>query len=109
MFWQNEGVIDDRVLKINYEDLVGNFDEHQKKLYEFCDIKSVYEPIKREGFFAKTATMHQVQKKIHTDSVKKEEFQSIKAEFVDAFYSQREFWRSKKIIDIPDDFFGYNI
>ena len=109
LFWQNEGVIDDKVLKINYEDLVGNFDEHQKKLYEFCDIKSLYEPTKREGFFAKTATMHQVQKKIHTDSVRKEEFQSIKAEFVDAFYSQREFWRSKKIIDIPDDYFGYNI
>ena len=53
--------------------------------------------------------MHQVQKKIHTDSVKKEEFQSIKAEFIDAFYSQREFWKSKKIIDIPDDYFGYNI
>ena len=109
LFWQSEGMIDDSVLKINYEDLVGNFDEHQRKLYKFCNIKSLYEPTKREGFFAKTATMHQVQKKIYTDSVKKEEFQSIKAEFIDAFYSQREFWKSKKIINIPDDYFGYNI
>ena len=109
LFWQSEGMIDENVLKINYEDLVGNFDDHQKILYEFCDIKSEYEPTKREGFFAKTATMHQVQKKIHTDSVKKEEFQSIKEEFIDAYYSQREFWKSKKIIDIPDDYFGYSL
>ena len=110
LYWQNEGVIDDRVLTINYENLVKNFEKHQITLYEFCNIKSEYEPAKREGFFAKTATMHQVQKKIYTDSVKKkDEFQSVKHEFVDAFYSQRDFWRSKKIIDIPNDYFGYNL
>ena len=110
LYWQKEGVIDDSVLTINYESLVKNFDDHQSKLYNFCEIKSEYEPAKREGFFAKTATMHQVQKKIYTDSVKKKDvFQSVKHEFVDAFYSQREFWKSKKITDIPDDYFGYDI
>ena len=109
LFWKNEGVIDDNVLIIKYEDLVENFDDHQQKLYKFCNIKSKYEPTKREGFFAKTATMHQVQKKIHSDSVKKDEFNSIKPEFVDAFYSQREFWKSKEIVNIPNDYFGYNV
>ena len=98
--------IDENVLTINYEKLVENFEEHQKKLYEFCNINAQYEPTKRESFFAKTATIYQVQNKIHTNSVKKESFLSIKSEFIDAFYSQREFWKSKNIVTFKDDFFN---
>ena len=96
-------------LLIRYEDLVKNFDEYQNKLYEFCEIKAAYEPEKRERFFAKTATIYQVQNKIHTESVKKEEFLSLKSEFVDAFNSQREFWNSKNLYPPPDSFFGYKV
>ena len=109
LFWIQEKVIDENVLTVNYEKLVENFEEHQKKLYEFCNINAQYEPKKRESFFAKTATIYQVQNKIHTNSVKKEAFLSIKSEFTDAFYSQREFWKSKNIVAYKDDFFGYSI
>ena len=64
---------------------------------------------KRESFFAKTASINQVQNKVHTESVKKNNFSNLKTEFQEAFYSQREFWKSKKIIEIPDDFFGYHV
>ena len=109
LFWQKQNVVDENIFTIKYEDLVKNFDEYQNKLYEFCEIKAAYEPEKRERFFAKTATIYQVQNKIHTESVKKEEFLSLKSEFVDAFNSQREFWNSKNLYSPPDSFFGYKV
>ena len=109
LFWQKQNVVDENIFTIKYEDLVKNFDEYQNKLYEFCEIKAAYEPEKRERFFAKTATIYQVQNKIHTESVKKEEFLSLKSEFVDAFNSQREFWNSKNLYPPPNSFFGYKV
>ena len=109
LYWKKIGMLDENVIIINYEELVKNFDEYQKKLYSFCEIKSNYEPEKRESFFAKTASINQVQNKIHTDSLKKSNFSELKSEFQEAFHSQREFWKSRNIIEVPDDFFGYDM
>ena len=102
-------MLDENVIIINYEELVKNFDEYQKKLYSFCEIKADYEPEKRESFFAKTASINQVQNKIHTESLKKSNFSELKSEFQEAFRSQREFWKSRNIIEVPGNFFGYDI
>ena len=109
LHWKKMGMLDENVMIINYEELVKNFDETQKKLYAFCELNSSYEPEKRESFFAKTASINQVQNKVHTESLKKNNFSDFKTEFQDAFYSQREFWKSKNIFEIPDDFFGYHV
>ena len=109
LYWKSQGVIDDSIMTIRYEDLVQNFEYYQEKIYKFCEIQSEYKKEKRERFFAKTASINQVQNKIHTESLKKKDFLSSKEEFTDAFYSQREFWKSKNIIEIPTDFFGYNV
>ena len=109
LFWQKEGIFDNNVVTIKYENLVEDFDNWQKKLYDFCQINSAYMPEKRERFFAKTASINQVQSKVHSDSLKKDNFSESKAEFIDAFYSQREFWKSKNIVDIPEKYFGYSI
>ena len=109
LYWKKMGMLDENVMVINYEKLVMNFDDYQKKLYAFCDITSDYEPEKRESFFAKTASINQVQNKIHTESLKKDNFSDLKTEFQEAFFSQREFWKSKNIVDIPADFFDYHV
>ena len=109
LYWKKMGILDENVMILNYEKLVKNFDEYQGKLYSFCEISSKYEPEKREGFFAKTASINQVQNKIHTESLKKNNFADLRPEFQEAFYSQREFWRSKDIGEIPNDFFGYSV
>ena len=109
LYWKKLGMLDNNVMVIYYEDLVKNFDKTQKKLYAFCKINSEYEPEKRESFFAKTASINQVQNKIHTESLEKDNFSSFKKEFREAFYSQREFWKSRNFFDIPADFFGYEI
>ena len=109
LFWKEMGMLDENVMIINYEELVKNFDESQKKLYAFCQLSSNYEPEKRESFFAKTASINQVQNKVHTGSLRKNNFFDLRSEFQEAFYSQREFWKSKSIFEIPADFFGYNV
>ena len=109
LYWKKMGMLDENVMIINYEKLVRNFDDYQKRLYAFCEITSDYEPEKRESFFAKTASINQVQNKIHTESLKKDNFSDLKTEFQEAFFSQREFWKSKNIVDIPADFFDYQV
>ena len=109
LYWKENGMLKENVIVINYEKLVSNFDEYQQKLYSFCEINSEYEPKKRESFFAKTASINQVQNKVHTESLKKNNFSELKSEFQEAFYSQREFWKSRNIVEIPVDFFGYHV
>ena len=98
----------DNILEIRYEDLVSDIDHKRQEVYNFCQISSSYDEVKREGFFAKTASMNQVQKKIHQKSLKKNNFISFKDEFVGALQSQRNYWRTKSI-DIPEKFFGYSL
>lgn len=108
VYWQKSGMIDDHVMILNYEDLVQNTDKYQKEIYKFCNIESQYQPEIREKFFARTASVNQVQNKIHSESVKKNDFADQKSEFLDAFFSQRSFWHSKGIIDDTlGNFFDY--
>ena len=74
LYWKSQGVIDDSIMTIRYEDLVQNFEYYQEKIYKFCEIQSEYKKEKRERFFAKTASINQVQNKIHTESLKKKDF-----------------------------------
>ena len=109
LYWKSMGVLDQNLIIIKYEDLVNNFNEYQDKIYKFCNINGPYQEDKREGFFAKTASINQVQGKIHNSSVKKEDFNSLKEEFLEAFHSQRFFWKSKNIKPAENSYFEYNI
>lgn len=99
-----------RILTIRYEDLVENQEANQSKIYEFLNIKSDYNSVKRSNFFAKTASTHQVQKEIYKTSInKKELFVHHKSSFIDSFINQREYWKSKGISPKDESFFGYKI
>ena len=109
-FWLSCQDIKDKIKILKYERLVSDFENQQKDLYAFCEISSSYQQELREKHFAKTASMNQVQNKVHQQSLQKKEFADYRDEFLDAFYSQREFWVSKKITTAKEKksiFFGY--
>ena len=109
-FWLSCEDIRNKIKVLKYESLVTDFDNQQKELYEFCGISSSFQHELREKHFAKTASMNQVQNKVHQQSLQKREFEDFKDDFLSAFYSQRDFWISKKIIpekEKKDVFFGY--
>ena len=106
LYWQKYNFVKNDILVVKYEDLVSNIENKRKEIYNFCQITSHYSEAKREGFFAKTASMNQVQKKIHQQSLQKSNFADFKSEFIDALRSQRDYWRGKNI-DFTDEFFGY--
>lgn len=109
LYWDTK-LDEKRILTIRYEDLVENQEINQSKIYEFLNIKSEYNSVKRSDFFAKTASTHQVQKEIYKTSVnKKGLFVHHKSSFVDSFLNQREYWKSKGIAPKDDSFFGYKI
>lgn len=105
-FWLSYQEIKNKIYLIRYEELVQNFDHHQKKIYEYCKIKSPYDSSIREKHFARTASMNQVQKKVNKDSVKKRNFENFQTEFFDSYNSQKEYWKSKGII-FKNAYFGY--
>ena len=110
LFWKKIGVLDSGVMVLKYENLVKETEKYQKEIYNLCSITSPYKPEIREKFFAKTASINQVQKEIHTSSVKKQDFESLKSEFLEAFFSQRAYWQAKGIVDAnASDFFGYSL
>lgn len=109
-FWLSCQDIKDKIKILKYERLVSDFENQQKDLYAFCEISSSYQQELREKHFAKTASMNQVQNKVHQQSLQKKEFVDYRDEFLDAFHSQREFWVSKKITIAKEKksvFFGY--
>ena len=106
-FWLRYPAIKDKVKIIKYENLVTDFESQQKKIYEFCNISTPFQKELREKHFAKTASMNQVQNKVHQNSLQKREFVDFYDDFLNAFYSQRDFWISKKIISKEEIFFGY--
>ena len=53
ILWQKEGIFDNNVVTIKYENLVEDFDNWQKKLYDFCQINSAYMPEKESVFLLK--------------------------------------------------------
>lgn len=105
-FWLSHPDIRNKIYVLKYEDLINNFDFEQKSIYQFCEISSPYQEKIREGHFVRTASMHQVQGKIHNNSVKKKAFAEGNIEFFEAYKSQLEYWKSKGII-FKDHFFGY--
>ena len=109
-FWLSCPEIRDKIKILKYESLVTDFENQQKDLYTFCEISSSFQQELREKHFAKTASMNQVQNKVHQQSLQKKEFDDYKDEFLNAFYSQRDFWVSKKITPPKEKknvFFGY--
>ena len=110
LYWKRNGLLKNNVMILRYEDLVNDTNTYQNEIYDFCGITSSYRPEIREKFFAKTASLNQVQNKIHSESVKKQDFTKLKSEFLDAFLSQRSFWHSKGVIEsINGDFFDYKL
>ena len=107
-FWRKKISKFDTIVKtIKYEDLVSKTEVLQQDLYQYCNIKSGFMPEMREKFFARTASMNQVQQDVHQYSIKKTDFSMYKSEFKDALLSQREFWKNKDI-EFNNDFLGYN-
>jgi len=106
-FWLNLPEIKERIYILKYEDLVSNFDTEQKAIYQFCEISEPYKEEVRKNHFVRTASMNQVQNKIHKDSIKKKSFELGKKEFFDTYQSQKEFWENNTQIVSDKNFFGY--
>ena len=94
---------------MRYEDLVSNFVLNQKIIYDFLEIEARYDEKMRNEFFSPTASTRQVKEVVHQKSIKKDEFSHHKAEFIDAFLMQREYWSTKNISPKDDSFFGYSL
>lgn len=106
-FWLNLPEIKERIYILKYEDLVSNFDIEQKAIYQFCEISAPYKEEIRKNHFVRTASMNQVQNKIHKHSIKKKSFELGKKEFFDTYQSQKEFWKNSTQIVSDKNFFGY--
>ena len=110
LFWDTQISDKSRLMTIYYEELVKNKEYYQKKIYDFLDIASAYDEQERANFFAKTASIQQVQADIHAKSVKKSDFEGKKTEFFDAFFQQRQYWIKKGLVERgKDDILGYSI
>ena len=111
IFWDQNIKRKENIFDLKYEELVRTPEFLQKKLYDFLGLKNdEYDASKRDNFFSNTASMDQVKGKIHQKSVHKDIFKSKKREFYDAFFSQRQYWQKKEIIDKnTNDFFGYSL
>lgn len=96
-YWMKNKAISEKVLVVEYEELVSKSDQVTQEVYDYCKIHSSYNPDIREKHFAKTASINQVGKQINTSSIMKRDFISQKNEFLEAYESQKEFWKSKGI------------
>ena len=105
MYWGQFPSFQSNILRVQYEDLVHDLDTQRENLYRFLEIEGRYDPAIREKFFARTASMNQVQKAVHQTSVKKSDFSEHFGEFDDAYRSQKEYWE-RKGIDFYDKFLG---
>lgn len=106
-FWLSFDEIKGKIYILKYENLVSNFDTEQKAIYQFCQIDEPFNEEARKNHFVRTASMNQVQNKIHKHSVKKKSFELGKKEFFDAYQSQKEFWKDRSKIKFNNSFFGY--
>ena len=109
LFWDELLGNKNALLDVRYEELVENPDLHQKKIYEFLNIKSDFDEKKRKSFFSQTASIRQIGSDIHKKSVKKEEFLIHKDEFFESIHMQRKYWEKRGIIRRNNEFFGYKI
>ena len=96
------------VFTLKYEELVTNQQHYKEQIYQFLDLEvGAFDEQKRDSFFSSTASIRQVSGEIHQKSLNKNEFEHKKSEFYEALQMQREFWKSKGIIEKNDDFYGY--
>ena len=109
IFWNDQIGSSDSILDIRYEDLVKNTDQHQKRLYQFLNIKSDFDEEKRKSFFSQTASIRQIGGNVHSKSIKKNEFLDHKNEFYDALKMQRKYWEKRGFEYKSDSFFGYKL
>ena len=92
IYWQKSIINQKNIIILRYEDLVAELATQQSKIYDYLGIKQSYDPKIREKFFAKTASMTQVQSNIHQTSIKKSDFTNKFNEYFDAYSSQKEYW-----------------
>lgn len=104
-FWNQFEIVQQNVLTVQYEKLVQDLETQRQLVYNFLKIDDSYNPQIRERFFARTASMNQVQNNIHQSSVKKSDFSGNFSEFDDAYRSQKEYW-ARKGIKFSDKFLG---
>ena len=96
------------VFTLKYEELVTNQQHYKEQIYQFLDLEvGAFDEQKRDSFFSSTASIRQVSGDIHKKSLNKNEFEHKKSEFYESLQMQREFWKSKGIIEKNDDFYGY--
>ena len=89
-FWEQDQKID--FLTIAYEDLVKDTGTIAQKIYDFCKIEGAYKSDERKNYFARTASKNQVTKDIHTQSIGKKSFESLKSDFLTSLENQRVYW-----------------
>ena len=90
--WKSEA--NQKILDIDYYDLVMNTENTAKKIWDFCNLPGKYEELKRKKYFAQTASKHQVRKEIYTSSLKKSEFTDYFEEFTKNLEEQRSYWKN---------------
>ena len=80
------------VMDVQYEQLVQNESEIGNKIFDFCGFSTGYNPKFRENFFSNTASKNQINKPVHTQSIKKTMFEASKSDFYQALENQNSFW-----------------
>lgn len=107
-YWDRALNSHSNVFTLKYEELVTNQQHYKEQIYQFLDLEvGAFDEQKRDSFFSPTASIRQVSGEIHKKSLNKNEFEHKKSEFYEALQMQREFWKSKGIIEKNDDFYGY--
>ena len=91
-FW-NEELDDNRIMNLQYEDVVKNPKDSAKILYNFIGIKGEVNMKERSKFFSRTASKTQIQSNIHTKSLGKDDFADFKNQFYDDLESQKNYWK----------------
>lgn len=91
-FWKDEMNLD--YFTVQYEELVQNTEYIANQIFEYCKLPQKYNPDQRGEFFARTASKNQVTKEIHTNSIKKTDFEQQKNEFLNSLENQRNYWKS---------------
>ena len=107
-YWDRALNSHSNVFTLKYEELVTNQQHYKEQIYQFLDLEvGAFDEQKRDSFFSSTASIRQVSGEIHQKSLNKNEFEHKKSEFYESLQMQREFWKSKGIIEKNDDFYGY--
>ena len=93
--WNN--LRDNKILNIQYENLVTNAPSCIRLIWDFCEFKGEYIEQDRKKHFAQTASKQQVNRSIYNSSLKKTEFEAQKRDFLSNLNLQREYWEKLEI------------